>query len=163
MFCGLGVATTSTFCTIGPSRNPGSGAPALVPWIDGNLPNRTPERMAAVGLTFTPPFQPLDGRLRLRVDLGWQDDVYDRPINGLRYGERALLDARLAWSRGPWSVELWGRNLADDRYIAAAGARGPGFYPTTPRPIDLLYGEGRRYGLSLGWRHAGLPASMKDR
>ena len=126
-----------------------------MPWIDGNRAQRTPEHMLALGLSLTPDYAPLEGRLRLRVDAAWQDDVFDRAVDGARYGERTLVDARLGWTRAPWSIELWGRNLGNDRYVAAAGARGAGFYPTSPRPIDLLYGEGRRYGLSLAWRQSG--------
>ena len=154
-FCGLTLGNTSSFCTVGLTRNPGSAGSILVPWIDGNRPPRTPERMLALGLSFTPDYAPLEGRLRLRVDAAWQDDVFDRAVDGARYGERTLVDARLGWTRAPWSIELWGRNLGNDRYVAAAGARGAGFYPTSPRPIDLLYGEGRRYGLSLAWRQSG--------
>ncbi len=152
VFCGLGVATTSTFCTIGPTRDSGAAGSPLVPWIDGERPPRTPERMAALGLTLSPPWRPLDGSLRLRFDASWQDDVFDRSVNGARYGERTRVDLRLSWARGPWSVDLWGRNLGDDRYLASVSTRGAGFFPTTPRPLDLLYGEGRRYGLSAGWR-----------
>lgn len=154
-FCGLTVASSSSFCTVGLTRNPGSTAPIVVPWIDGNRPQRTPERMLALGVSFTPAVAPMEGRLRLRVDAAWQDDVFDRAVDGARYGERTLVDARLGWTRAPWSIELWGRNLGNDRYLASVGARGGAFYPTSPRPIDLLYAEGRRYGLSLSWRQPG--------
>ena len=154
VFCGLGVAATSTLCTIGPTRDPTAAGSPLVPWIDGNRPQRTPERMAALGLTLSSPWRPFEGGLRLRLDAAWQDDVYDRAINGARYGARTRVDLRLSWARGPWSIDLWGRNLGDDRYLTSVGARGAGFFPTTPRPLDLLYGEGRRYGLSAGWRWA---------
>lgn len=153
-FCGLGVATTSTFCTIGLTRFPGSSTPSLVPWIDGKRPQRAPEYMLALGASFTPAQHFLDGRLRLRLDAAWQEDGYDRPVNGMHFGERTLLDARLAWTRGPWLAEFWGRNLGNDRYLVSVGSRGAGFYPTSPRPTDLIYGEGRRFGLSLSWQSA---------
>ena len=44
-------------------------------------------------------------------------------------------------------MTLWGSNLAGASYISAASSRGNVFYPATPRPLDLLYGEGRRIGL----------------
>jgi len=154
VFCGLTVASTSTFCTVGLTRFPGSTTPILVPWVDGNRPQRAPEHMLALGASFTPAWSVLEGRLRLRLDAAWQDDGFDRAVNGARFGERTLFDARLAWSRGPWSLDLWGRNLGNDRYLVSVGPRGTGFYPTSPRPIDLIYADGRRYGLSLSWRHA---------
>jgi outer membrane receptor protein involved in Fe transport len=88
-------------------------------------------------------------QLSLRTDLSHQDDMYENQIEGLRFGERTLLDARLSAARGAWAVELWGSNLTDDRYIRSAYERFPSIFPTSPRPIDFICGDGRRFGITV--------------
>lgn len=87
----------------------------------------------------------------MRVDLNHQDDVYERQINGARFGERTLLDVRAGLGLGRWSFEAWGTNLTDESYVRASFSRLPILYPTQPRPLDLIYAEGRRYGLTVRW------------
>jgi len=155
-FCGLGGATTtSSFCTIGPSRTPGLVTPQLVPYIDGNSTQRAPRHSGAASLTARIPWQPAGWQLGFRADAGVQSDGYDRTIEGARFGAYTLIDARLSAARGPWSIEVWGRNLGDDAYIRGAASRGPQFYPTTPRPYDLIHADGRRFGLALQYRSGG--------
>jgi outer membrane receptor protein involved in Fe transport len=83
------------------------------------------------------------------VSFSYQDNVFERPINGASYGARELLGARLVLQRGDWRAELWGSNLTDDSYIRAASSRGGAFYPSLPRPLDLIYADGRRIGLTV--------------
>ncbi len=149
-FCGLsGGNTTSTFCTIGPSRS--GSVTALVPYIDGNLLPRTPKEMWHAALVYEAP--PVRGgdQLIFRIDANGQDDVFDRAINGARFGSRVLLDARLSFDFGNWSIALWGRNLEDVHYVRALASRGQVYFPTTPRPLDMIYGDGRRLGLTLSY------------
>ena len=150
LFCGLkGGNRTSSFCTVGPPRSGSAPPGTYVPYVDGNMPQRAPQTQWQLGLRSTsPPFA--DGwHAEGALDLSNQGDVYDRAINGARFGERTLLSARAAVVRGPWAVELWGTNLTDDDYIRAVSTRGAAFYPVSPRPLDLVYGEGRRVGLTL--------------
>jgi len=142
--CGLsGGNTTSTFCVVGPSR---TGAPLLVPHIDGNVPARVPQRTWHAGIAFVP--RAMTGRLVARLDASGQDDVFDRAINGARFGQRTLVDARLSYDLGAWELALWGRNLGDEHYVRALSSRGQIYFPTSPRPLDAIYGDGRRIGLS---------------
>jgi outer membrane receptor protein involved in Fe transport len=90
-----------------------------------------------------------DWRLRAGFDASYQNDVYDRAINGAHFGERSLLSARISWTQGPWMLQLWGTNLTDELYARSVGSRGPAFYPVSPRPLDLVYGDGRRIGLTV--------------
>jgi len=142
-FCGLAVGvTTSSFCTIRPSLiNPGQ----LVPDISGNRVLRAVATSWTAGLTLVPG---LPG-LRLQASVSHQGNVYERTINGLYFGARTLLDARLSYDFGPGSVELWGTNLGNARYIRVVAGRPPAFYLGIPRPIDAILGEGRRIGLTL--------------
>lgn len=149
-FCGLkGNNATSSFCTVGPPRSGAAPAGTLVPYIDGNMPQRTPHTQWQLGLRGDSLAFAGGWRAEGGIDLSYQGDVYDRAINGARYGERTLLSARAALVRGPWTVEVWGTNLTDEEYIRAVSTRGAAYYPVAPRPLDLVYGEGRRVGLTL--------------
>jgi len=149
-FCGLrGGNQTSSFCTVGPPRSGAAIPGTYVPYIDGNTLQRAPQTQWHVGLRGDYPLFETGWRLAPAVDLSDQDDVYDRAINGARYGERTLLSARLGLARGAWTVELWGTNLTDELYIRSVASRGAAFYPVSPRPLDLVYGEGRRIGVTV--------------
>ncbi len=149
-FCGLkGNSRTSSFCTVGPPRNGAAPPGTYVPYVDGNMPPRAPQTQWQVGLRGHSPTFADAWRAESALDLSYQGDVYDRAINGARFGERTLLSARAALVNGPWTLELWGTNLTNERYIRAVSSRGAAFYPVSPRPLDLLYGEGRRIGLTL--------------
>jgi iron complex outermembrane receptor protein len=148
-FCGITATNTrSTFCTAGPSRV-GGDAGIVVPYLDGNVPGRAVRRSWAAAIDATLATSPSGWRLELGADAGMQDDAFERGIDGLRYGRRTLVDARATLSRGPWSLSLWGRNLTDERYVRAAASRAAVYYPTSPRPIDLLQGDRRRVGISI--------------
>lgn len=153
-FCGLSAQNaSSTFCTIGPPRESNPNSPPVVPWLDGNAPGRAPQLTwnAALTLGSSRP----TGRWRPwgRLDASHQDEVYERQINGARFGERTLLDARLGMSREDWSVEAWATNLTDESYVRASFSRPPVFYPTQPRPLDFIYADGRRIGLTVRWSY----------
>jgi iron complex outermembrane recepter protein len=153
-FCGLSAQnTTSSFCTVGPPRDTNPNLPGVVPWLDGNTPGRAPRVTWHAALIADPPWKVADWRGWARVDINHQDDVYERQINGARFGQRTLVDARLGVTRDAWSVELWGTNLAGSSYVRASFARFPVFYPTQPRPIDNIYADGRRMGLTVRWAY----------
>ena len=145
-FCGLSLGvTTSSFCRIRPSLiNPGQ----LVPDVWGNRLARAVETSWTAGVTLSPPLRALRG-LRIRADISHQGNVFDNQINGLYFGARTLLAARLSFPLGPCLVDLWGTNLGNSQYVRFAAPRAPAFYAGVPRPTDLILGEGRRIGLTL--------------
>ncbi|MEO8307288.1 MAG: TonB-dependent receptor [Pseudomonadota bacterium] len=149
-FCGLTAKPpSSNFCNYGPPRTASNGTIPLVPYLDDNLAARTPRDSWSMTLQTLP--ITIRGAWQLSADatFSYQDNVYERPIDGASYGARELLSARVVLQRGQWRAELWGRNLADYSYIRAAASRGQAFYPSLPRPLDLLYGEGQRVGLTV--------------
>jgi iron complex outermembrane receptor protein len=151
VFCGLTVQPPgSSFCPFGPPRSDSNGSVRLVPYLDDNLAARTPRRSLNIGLQFRPRLAVLGWQASVEGDFAWQDDVFERPIDGAYYGSRGLLSARGILEKGDWRVEIWGTNLLNDSFVRAAASRGGAFYPSLPRPLDLLLGEGRRIGLSLG-------------
>jgi iron complex outermembrane recepter protein len=152
-FCGVTAGiTTSNFCTLGASRvlTPGSGF--IVPYVDGNALQRAPQQQWTAALTFEPPHSPESLHWFVRASAEHQGRVFVRPIDGAYDGEHTLLDARFGLARGRWSVELWGSNLADVNYIRAVASRPRLYFPVVVQPQDLIYGDGRRFGLDLRFR-----------
>jgi len=149
IFCGLGIGvTTSSFCHIVPSRiNPGQ----LVPDISGNVLFRAPQTSWSGGMTLMPQAAFFHD-VRFRLGATYQGDVFERQVNGLAYGKRTLIDARLSLPLGRAVLEAWGTNLTGDRYARVAVGRMPPFYIGIPRPVDLILGEGRRIGLTLRYQ-----------
>jgi iron complex outermembrane receptor protein len=149
-FCGLSAAsTTSNFCTVGPSRVLTQGQLPLVPYVDGNVLQRAPRNQWTAALTFEPPLLLSGLNWFVRAGANHQGPVFVRPIDGAYDGERTLVDARVGLSRGAWSAELWGSNLANVSYIRAVASRPSVYFPTTQRPQDLIFGDGRRFGVGL--------------
>jgi len=144
--CGLSAGNrVSSFCTIRPSAiNSGD----LVPDIAGKLVARAAKTSWSAAVTVAPRLTALRG-LRLRADVTYQGNVYDRQVGGLYYGARKVVGARLSLPLGPLEAELWGTNLTDVRYARVAAPRQPVFYNNIPRPTDLILGDGRRMGLTL--------------
>lgn len=153
VFCGIsGGNTRSTLCTVGPTRFPVAAGAVAVPYIEGNVTQRAPRLQWNVALAWNPVSPGGHWRPFARADLSHQSDVFDRSINGARFGERTLLDLRAGFEHGPWSIEAWARNVGDQRYVRAMATRLPQFYPVTPRPNDLILGERRRIGIDLRYR-----------
>jgi iron complex outermembrane recepter protein len=152
-FCGLsGASVTSNFCTLGAPRRAGAAGPSLVPWLDGNVVSRTPQLSWAALFTayLRTPNDP--GQWSVQIGATGQGAMFERGIEALRFGERTLVSATLRLAREPWTAEFWCTNLTDERYIRSSFSRQPQFFPTQPRPIDMIYGDRRRFGLSLRWQ-----------
>jgi iron complex outermembrane receptor protein len=149
-YCGLSpTSSESNICTIGPPRQPAPSGFDLVPWVDGNTLARVPRSSWHVAFMIDPVPDVAGWRIGLRTDLSYQDNMYENQIESLGFGCRTLVDARLSATRGAWTVELWGRNLTDERYIRSAFENNPALFLTMPVPIDSLYGDGRRYGITV--------------
>lgn len=152
-FCGLTAGnTTSNFCILGASRVVTVQGVFLVPYVDGNALERAPQQQWTAALTLEPPYSAAQIHWFLRGSAEHQGRVFVRPIDGAYDGERTLLAARLGLARAVWSVELWGTNLTDANYIRAVASRPRIYFPTTVQPQDLIYGDGRRFGVDARWR-----------
>ncbi len=151
-YCGLAsYSTTSSFCTIGPSRLLTNRPGLLVPYVDGNQLQRAPQQQWTAALTYERPLAANGTGWFVRVGLEHQGRVFLRPINGAFAGERTLLEARIGWSHKAWSLQLWGNNLTDVSYTQAV-APSLASFQITSRPQDLIYGDARRLGLDLHWQ-----------
>ncbi|HXN10789.1 MAG TPA: TonB-dependent receptor plug domain-containing protein [Steroidobacteraceae bacterium] len=153
-FCGITPNNaTSSFCTVGPSRHQAADAGLIVPYVDGNTIMRTPLRQWTVALSYQSSGDVRQWRHHLHLEVDHQGSVYDRPIDGAKYGKRTLLQASIGLARGSWSLDAWAHNLTNDRYLRMVSSRGPAFYHASPRPLDLIMGDGREVGLNLQWEH----------
>ncbi len=101
VFCGLtSQPPTSDFCAFGPPRH-GNGSLSLVPYLDGNRTARAPRNSWNASLALLPLTVAGGWKLSASASLNYQDNMAERPINGLRYGARGLLGAQLSLERGP--------------------------------------------------------------
>ena len=93
----------------------------------------------------------LEARLALTgMDQFFYSDSHDQVSEPYQ-----LVNAHLAYERAAWSVQLWGRNLLDERY----GVRGFYFGLEPPNYADKLYktyGDPRQVGVRLTTRFSSL-------
>jgi iron complex outermembrane receptor protein len=149
-FCGLTVPPfVSSFCNYGPPREVPDSPIAQVVYLDGNYLGRTARASWNFHLTGSSARNLGLWSASWSAGLSHQGDSYERGIDGAYYGARTLLGAQLLLRRNAWQLALWGTNLTDASYIRAASSRGNVFYPTMPRPFDLIYGDGRRFGVTV--------------
>lgn len=148
--CGLTARNAvSSFCVVGPARGTGFSATPVVPYIDdGPLP-RIATRPWHVGVELNPQLVLSGWQFHLRADVDHRNKMYDRPIKGMQFGERTLLDVSIGARRRGWSVDLWSKNVTDEKYIRTTAPGFPQYFSSTPRPVYLFYGERRRIGLTL--------------
>jgi iron complex outermembrane receptor protein len=114
--------------------------------IDNELPNAA-EWAFNLGIRWSTDVGQL-GRLTLRGDYSWRDDMYKDAINTPEVWQSAhgllYAAAKFAGNDERWAVTLFGDNLTDERYIVSGGSNKPDFglaYATYARP--------RTWGLSV--------------
>ena len=113
--------------------------------IDNELPN-APEWTVNLGIRWSTDAGQA-GRISLRGDYSWRDDLYKDAINTPEVRQSAFgvlyAAAEFASNDGRWAVILFGDNLTDERYIVSGGSNKPDFglaFATYARP--------RTWGLS---------------
>lgn len=154
--CGLTLQPPSSdFCDFGPPRSPTGSTITLVPYLDGNRTARAPRSSWNFSLQLQPLPVGAGWTAAAELQLSVQGDSFERPVNGARYGARQLLGLHAGLRRDAWEFALWGSNLTDERYVRTSASRGGNFYPSLPRPSDLLYGERRRAGITVSYAVGG--------
>lgn len=83
-----------------------------------------------------------------RMDVSGQDDFYFDASHDQRSRPYQLLHLRAGYAAGNWSVDVWARNLTNERYPVR------GFYfgnepPDFPERLYLRLGDPRQVGLTL--------------
>ena len=117
---------------------------------DRNLDGR--EQAHAPGYQYSLSAQWGDGEgWMARADFSGVDAFYFDTSHDQRSDPYALLNLKTGYSRGPWSVEAWVRNVMDENYAV----RGFYFGLEPPDYANKLYvqrGDGRLAGITLQWR-----------
>lgn len=97
--------------------------------LDSEFPN-APEWSFNVGINWSTDLGRI-GRLSLRGDYAWRDDMFKDAINTPEVRQEAFgilyAAAVLESNDGHWNFTLFGDNLTDETYLLAGGANKPGF------------------------------------
>lgn len=90
------------------------------------------------------------GKLNLRADINWQDRVYFTEFNNADATQKpyALINAGLKYTSdgGRWSIDVWGRNLADKLVLTNNIITAPLFNSVRVGSVA----PPRTYGVTLG-------------
>jgi outer membrane receptor protein involved in Fe transport len=110
--------------------------------LDGREFAHAPEWKAAFAATWRHP-----AGWMARLDLSGEAGFYFDTSHDQRADSRFLVALRTGFQAERWSVELWGRNLLDERYPVR------GFYfgnepPDFPTTLYLRWGDPRQVGLT---------------
>ncbi len=134
-----------------------TGQPSIAPdgsilepgQFNGNELRESPPHSASGYVQYT---HRLDwGEITARIDGRFRDRMFFDPSNNpiSRADAHDVWDARLAW-RSPdqhWELALWGKNIFEEKYITHLFTQRGG------RIAFALFGEPRRYGLSLTYSY----------
>ena len=85
--------------------------------VDGNQVERTAKVQYSVGLNYAGNLF-ANWRLSARFDFNYRSRMYATPMNLAHNGGRTLANASIGLSDGDWSLNLWGRNVFDKKYVA---------------------------------------------
>ena len=85
--------------------------------VDGNQVERTAKVQYNVGLNYADSLF-ANWRLSARFDFNYRSRMYATPMNLAHNGGRTLANASIGLSDGNWSLNLWGRNVFDKKYVA---------------------------------------------
>ena len=106
-----------------PRRTPTPNSPALVPYLDGNRPGRSPRVTWHGALVGEAPETSGGWRPWLRVDVSHQDDVYERQINGAYHTVTVYPNGSATWTfrggrlsgqwRGRDEIQLYNNTTLD--------------------------------------------------
>ncbi len=117
--------------------------------VGGNTLGRTAEHQLNLGLL-------LEGQLGdsglnwyAQTNVNYQSENFARSINALEYGERTLVDLRVAVYQEAYEIAFWAKNVFDDEYVNAQALQ-PGLDGN--RRIDAYQGNGRRFGVTGTYR-----------
>ena len=117
--------------------------------LAGNRLSNAPEFSFRAGANYDLPIGG-SGKLNLRGDINWQDRVYFTEFNNADATQApyALINAGLKYTaeNGRWSVDVWGRNLADKLVLTNNIITAPLFNSVRVGSVA----PPRTYGVTLG-------------
>ncbi len=133
--------------------------------VAGNVAPRAPRHQGYVSTTWR---RPLSDSLKLSIggDVTYESSKFDQIHNLAETGAHSYVNARVGLEGESWSVQLWGKNLADDdtgidilRYIDSRSplpanvAGASAWSPTlSPRGFVITPPRGRQVGITATYR-----------
>ena len=113
--------------------------------VGGNTLPRTPKTQVAAGAEWNSTFG--NGlEFFARGDVTYQSEMQIEEMNIGQIQDRTLVNARVGLARGNWSVDVWGRNILDEEYIANS------FFIISGVSYGTSLGEQASYGATLRWK-----------
>jgi len=120
---------------------------ATNPNIAGKSLQHSPDDQADIGVQYSDHLG-ASYKWFVRADATYQSKEYEDEENLSWIPSRTLINMRVGLSHGPWTAELWVKNLADLHYVSSAfslvGTNGAGSSAYTPFLGDL-----RTFGVTL--------------
>ncbi len=86
-----------------------------------------------------------------RVDASGKDDFYFDVSHNEKSRPYEIVNARFGYAAGPWTAQIWVRNVFDERYAVRGfffGNEPPDFAPT----LYTRLGDPRQVGVTIDWR-----------
>jgi len=118
---------------------------AAAPELEGRELPHAPATTAHLGLGFDP-----GSRWFARLDVTRRAAFYFDSTHDRRADSVTLVNGRVGYRSGDWTLSLWGRNLGDERYAERGfffGNEPPDFVPRE----YLQLSDRRAWGLNLRW------------
>ena len=113
--------------------------------IGGNDLERAPDTQVSLGVQWQAPLTS-DIEYYVRGDVGYQSSFFADSINAAESPDRTVINASFGVDFGTIRVNLWARNLADEKYVSNSTAIIQSF---SNNLLGSYYGERRTFGLSL--------------
>ncbi len=129
------------------NNDPGANFDGVFGNAERKLAN-SPDTTYNLALAYDRPLEN-GSNVRFFTDFNWQDDHYKEIVNNVLVESQALWNGRITWTSSDerLSVSVWGKNLADEEYVA----------DTLTDPVSTgwgvyVYGMPRTYGVSATYR-----------
>lgn len=126
-----------------------NGGTQFVPTLEGLRPQRSVKTQWNVHATADVPLSD-DWALRGRVDVNYTGPAFNNLINTVSFGQRTLVNARLAVESDRYSLALWANNLLDKSYVQNSISQPRAGFPSAFSIPEIYLGERRRIGVTAG-------------
>jgi iron complex outermembrane receptor protein len=103
---------------------------------------QTPKASGTVNVDYRVPV--MDGELHINLNEAANSGYYYSPNNEYKQSAYGLLNGSVRWSRGSYTVSLWGKNLTDVIYPISVNQ--------APTAVAAAYAAPRTYGITVGAR-----------
>lgn len=126
-----------------------NGGTQFVSSLQGLRPQRSVKTQWNVHATADIPLSD-DWALRGRVDVNYTGPAFNNLINTISFGQRTLVNARLAVESDRYSIALWANNIFDKAYVQNSINQPRAGFPAAFSIPEIYLGEGRRIGVTAG-------------